>query len=527
VRALDWNFADVWEVVAQQVPDAPALIHGETVVDWRTFDARADGVAAALLDAGLGRQNKVAQYLTNGPEYLESVFATWKAALVPVNTNYRYGEDEIVALWDNADVAAVVFHGAFAGIAERARRRLPGIRLWLWVDDGTSSCPDWAVPYAGAASSGACRAPDWSRSGNDLWLIYTGGTTGAPKGVMWRQDDLVRVLNGRAAVPLRLDADDGFDAVAPLITGPGPVALIASPLMHAAAAVRAFPVLNSGGSVVTLEGPRLDPVEVLDTITRRRVNALAIVGDAFAKPIVDALDAEPDRWDISSLRTISSSGALFSETVVRGLLRHNAAMSVIDVVGASEAMGIAFATWTVDSAFAPGQFVPSPDTRVLEDGRVARRGNIPVGYYKDPARSAITFPTIDGERWSVPGDYARIEPDGSLRLLGRGTSSINTAGEKVWPEEVEAVLKELPAVADVAIVGVPDDRFGEAVTAVVVCTDGRSIDEAAVIAHVKQRLAAYKAPRHVLVVPSLDRLESGKIDHRRWQQQAARLLGRT
>jgi acyl-CoA synthetase (AMP-forming)/AMP-acid ligase II len=340
---------------------------------------------------------------------------------------------------------------------------------------------------------------------------------------MWRQDDLLRVLNGRAAVPLPLDS--GLDAVGPLITQPGPVALIASPLMHAAAAVRAFPVLNSGGSVVTLTGARFDAVEVLDTIAHRRVNSLAIVGDAFGKPLVEALDADPDRWDISSLHTISSSGALFSETVVRGLLRHNTAMSVIDVVGASEAMGIAFATWTSDSTFAPGQFVPSPDTRVLDDGRVARRGNIPLGYYKDPERSAVTFPVIDGERWSVPGDYATIGPDGSMRLFGRGTSSINTAGEKVWPEEVEAVIKELPEVADVAVVGVPDDRLGESVTAVVVRRPGASLDETAVVAHVRQRLAGYKAPKRVLFVPSLDRLESGKIDHRRWQQQATELLG--
>ncbi|MEY2423139.1 MAG: 3-oxocholest-4-en-26-oate---CoA ligase [Acidimicrobiaceae bacterium] len=512
----------MWEVVARQVPEAPALIHGDRTIDWQTFDARADGVAAALLAAGLGHQDKVAQYLLNCPEYLESVFAAWKAALVPVNTNYRYGEDEIVALWDNADVVAVVFHGAFTDLAGRARQRLPGIRLWLWVDDGAGPCPDWAVPYEAAAASGALPVTSWPRSGDDLWLIYTGGTTGAPKGVMWRQDDLLRVLNGRAAVPMPLDAAD-LDAVEALISQPGPVALIASPLMHAAAQVRAFPVLNSGGSVVTLPGAAFDTTQVLDAIVRWRVNSLAIVGDAFAKPLVDALDAEPDRWDISSLRTISSSGALFSETVVRGLLRHNAAMSVVDVVGASEAMGIAFATWTVDSTFAPGHFVPSPDTRILDDGRVARRGNIPIGYYKDAERSAITFPVIDGERWSVPGDFATIEADGSLRLLGRGTSSINTAGEKVWPEEVEAVIKELPAVADVAVVGVPDNRLGEAVTAVVVVTSGASIDASAIIDHVKRRIAGYKAPRRVVFVPSLDRLESGKIDHRRWRQRAAEL----
>ena len=248
--------------------------------------------------------------------------------------------------------------------------------------------------------------------------------------------------------------------------------------------------------------------------------SLAIVGDAFAAPIVAALDAAPGRWDISSLRTISSSGALFSETVVRGLLRHNRDLTVIDVVGASEAMGVAFATWTATSTNETGHFVPSPDTRVLPDGRLARRGNIPLGYYKDAERTAATFPVIDGERWSVPGDFAALAPDGSVRLLGRGTTSINTAGEKVWPEEVEGVIKELAGVRDVAVVGVPDERFGERVTAVVV----GSVDAADVITHVKSRLAHYKAPRHVLFADSLERRENGKLDHSLWKARAAHML---
>jgi acyl-CoA synthetase (AMP-forming)/AMP-acid ligase II len=445
------------------------------------------------------------------------VFATFKAALVPVNTNYRYGADEIVALWENADVEAVVFHGSYAGVVDRVRSRVDGVRLWLWVDDGAGSCPAWAAPYDDVASAGRQPAPPWPRSGDDLWLVYTGGTTGAPKGVMWRQDDLLRVLNGRAAVPLPLDRD--VTAVPPLIVEPGPVALIASPLMHAAASVRSFPVLNSGGCVVTLVGARYDAIEVLDTIERRRVNSLAIVGDAFAKPIVEALDTHTGRWDLSSLQTISSSGALFSEPVVRGLLRHHPDVTVIDVVGASEAMGVAFATWTKDSTFTSGAFVPSPDTRVLADGRLARRGNIPVGYYKDPERSAAVFPLIDGERWSVPGDFGAMDDEGILHLYGRGTTSINTAGEKVWPEEVEGVVKELAAVADAAVVGVPDERFGEAVTAVVVLRDGATADEGEIVAHVKARLADYKAPRRVVFVPSLERLESGKVDHRLWKQR--------
>ena len=516
--ALDWNFADVWDVVASRLPDAPALVHGNAVVDWQSFERRAAGVASTLLEAGLSRQDKVAQYLYNSPAYLESVYATWKAALVPVNTNYRYDVDEIASLWENADVAAVVFHGSFAPIVEQVRTRVTGVAAWLWVDDGSNPCPPWAMPYEEVAESGSSAPPLWPRTGDDLWLVYTGGTTGAPKGVMWRQDDLLRVLNGRAAVRLPLDAD--LEAVAPMLTGPGPVALIASPLMHAAAAVRAFPALNSGGCVVTVTGRAFEVMEVLDTIERRRVESLAIVGDAFAAPIVAALDAEPTRWDISSLRTISSSGALFSKTVVEGLLRHNPDLTVIDVVGASEAMGVAFATWTATSIGEGGRFVPSPDTRVLPDGRLARRGNIPLGYYKDPERSAAVFPTIDGERWSVPGDYATVEPDGTIRLLGRGTTSINTAGEKVWPEEVEGVIKELSGVRDVAVVGVPDERFGELVTAIVV----GSVTKSDVIAHVKSRIAHYKAPRHVLFVESLERRENGKLDHVMWKERAAQLI---
>jgi fatty-acyl-CoA synthase len=265
---------------------------------------------------------------------------------------------------------------------------------------------------------------------------------------------------------------------------------------------------------VTLTGAGFDVVELLDTIAARRVEQLAIVGDAFAAPMVAALDASPDRWDILSLRTISSSGALFSETVVRGLLRHNDALTVIDVVGASVAMGVAFARWR--AAVERAAFVPSPDTRVLPDGRLARRGNIPLGYYKDPERTAATFPIIDGERWSVPGDYAALEPHGSIRLLGRGTTSINTAGEKVWPEEVEGAIKSLPGVVDVAVVGVADERFGERVVAVVV----GDVTESAVIEHVKARIAHYKAPRHVLFVDDLERRENGKLDHALWKSRA-------
>jgi 3-oxocholest-4-en-26-oate---CoA ligase len=315
---MGWNFADVWEVIAEQLPDATAQVHGQRRITWAEFDRRADGVARALLDAGLQQQDKVAQYLYNAPEYLESLFAAYKAGMVPVNTNYRYGDDELLYLWDNADAAAVVFHGTFTERIEVIRDRLPDVRLWLWVDDGAGGCPEWAHPYEQVAASASDRvvAP-WGRSDDDLYLLYTGGTTGQPKGVMWRQGDLFAVLNSSATV--QYDGEEGdLDVVRRTLQQPGPVHLPACPLMHGTAAFTSFAMLSVGGSVVTLTNRSFDVVELLDTIEAEGVNSMAIVGDAFAKPMLRALDAEPDRWDISSLFVVVSSGVMWSEDTKQG-----------------------------------------------------------------------------------------------------------------------------------------------------------------------------------------------------------------
>ncbi|HZU73628.1 MAG TPA: acyl-CoA synthetase [Acidimicrobiales bacterium] len=531
-----WNFADVWETVADAIPDAQAQVQGDRVLTWAEMDRRADGVAATLLARGARHQDKVAQYLYNGPEYLESMFGIFKAGLVPVNTNYRYADDELVYLWDNADAVAVVFHGTFAERIDALRPRLPGVATWLWVDDGSGQCPEWALPYeeATAAAEGRVSAP-WGRSGDDIYMLYTGGTTGMPKGVMWRQEDIFLSLNASAF--RRFPEDGDLDAVRAAVTAPGLVMMPACPLMHGTGAFTAFSSLSTGGSVVTMVSRHFDVEELLDTIQARKVNTLAIVGDAFAKPMLAALDANPGRWDITSLMLVVSSGVMWSEATKQGLLGHHKGMILADAFSSSEALGMGASVSTGDSAASTAKFNLGDNARVITDdgrdvvpgsgevGMVAVKGRVPVGYYKDPEKSARTFRVIDGARYSIPGDYATVEADGTLRLLGRGSVCINTGGEKVYPEEVEEAVKEHASVLDAVAVGIPDERFGEAICAVVQLRPGQALDEAGIIAHVKSRLAAYKAPRHVVVVETIGRAPNGKVDYKRLRQEAVDSLG--
>ena len=533
-----WNYADVWEAIADTQPSAPAQVQGNRQVSWEDMDRRADGIAQWLLGQHVGHQDKVALYLYNCIEYLEALFGTVKIAAVPVNTNYRYADDELVYLWDNADAVAVVFHGAFTGHIERVRHRVPKVRSWLWVDDGTSPCPTWASRYEDAAASAPTRVRSpWGRQPDDLIMLYTGGTTGMPKGVMWRQDDLFARTN--EAGFRRYDESKGVAGIVATLraNGPGMALLPACPLMHATGGFTAMECLGEGGRVVLLEGRHFDPVELFETVEREQVNGIVIVGDPFARPMLATLDANPGRWDLSSLLGILSSGAMWSEEVKQGLLRHRPEMALVDFFSSTEAVGLGTSMSLGQTASGTAEFVLGPDVRLLDAdrrpvepiagavGMLALGGRNPIGYYKDEVRTASTFVAIGGVRYSVPGDYAQVRADGSsVHVLGRGSNSINTAGEKVFPEEVEEALKTHPAVRDAAVLGVPDADFGEMVVAVVEPSGDIQPSEGELIAHVKAHLASFKAPRRVHLVSSLGRSPSGKLDYRRLSDQTEHWL---
>jgi acyl-CoA synthetase (AMP-forming)/AMP-acid ligase II len=537
----DWNFADVWDEIARLQPDLPAVIRGDEVTRWGELQQRSGAVARRLLDAGLPHQAKVAQYLHNSAEYVETLYACFAASLVPVNTNYRYVGSELAYLWRDADVEAVVFHGSFADQADAVRAEVPDIGLWLWVDDGSGPCPAWAEPYQDAAQA-AVEVPVTcasGRSGDDLFLLYTGGTTGQPKGVMWRQDDLFAILNRTATVRY---GDEGTVAdVAANLPDPAEPrtrVLPAAPLMHGTALFSAFGTLGAGGAVVLTEGVKFDVVELLDTLARHRVTEVSIVGDAFAKPLLDQLDAHPDRWDLSALRVMLSSGVMWSLPVKEGLLRHVPDLLCVDTLGSSEAVGVARSISSRKKTTRTGGFKLGPDAQVIredgtavepgsgEEGLLATAGRGPVGYYKDPEKSARTFRMIDGRRWTTPGDMATVDADGTVQLLGRGSSCINTGGEKVFPEEVEEALKLHAGMADAVVVGVPDPRFGQMVVAVVEPGANGTPDEQQLGAALADHLAAYKIPRRFVVVDTIGRAPNGKVDQRRWRDEAAKAVGR-
>lgn len=544
--ATNWNWADVFETIAAATPQMPAQVCGERRFTWSDFDRRANNLAEDLLSAGLSEQSKVAAYLTNCPEYLETYFAAFKGGFAPVNTNFRYGPDEIRYLFDNADAEAVVFHASYATLIEQVRDQLPLVKRWYVVDDPeptSASRPDWAISYEEVV--GASRTDQkpvqgsWGRSGDHLLLLFTGGTTGMPKGVMWRQDDLFNVVgsggNGLLGRPPVGSLGELRDAVlAP--PNAAPILLPGCPLMHGTGQFSAMICLALGGSVVSQPERSFSAERLFDTVEREAVMQVVIVGDAFARPLLAALDANPGRWDLSSLNVISSSGVMWSQETKDGLLEHLPNVVLFDSFGSSEAVGLGASVSTKGKAQKTAKFALGPTVHVFDDdnvrveagdgrtGFVAISGFVPLGYYKDPEKTAKTFRTIDGTRYSVPGDYAQVTDDGTLHLLGRGSVCINTGGEKVFPEEVEEVLKLHASVVDAVCVGIPDDRFGEVICAVVESPPGAVVVADDVIAHVRARLATYKSPRHVVVIDTIGRAANGKVDYKRLTAYARDLL---
>jgi acyl-CoA synthetase (AMP-forming)/AMP-acid ligase II len=536
-----WNYGSMWRGIAEADPTRPAQIFGDVTHTWGDFLSRSNALAADMQSAGLGHQSKVAHYLYNAPEYLETTFASFLGGFVPVNTNYRYGPEEILYLFDNSDAEAVVFHAVFVTLIEEVRARLPQVKRWYCVaDESGVATPKWAVDYNEVVSSSVAPVvPAVALNSDDMLFLYTGGTTGMPKGVMWRQEDLIQVLGrGGNALLGVAPAETVEEVVSRIVPGQsGTRTLVACPLMHGTGQFSAFISLAMGGCIVTMPNRNFDPAKLWDTTQELKVNTIAIVGQAFAGPMLEVLDANPGKWDLSSLIQMGSSGVMWSQENKEGLLNHIPQMYITDSFGSSEAVGMGASVSAKGAPVKTAQFALGPNCVIFtEDGKrveagsgerglVAVGGAIPVGYYKDEVKSAQTFRMFEGRRWTVPGDWAEVNTDGTLHLLGRGSVCINTGGEKVFPEEVEEVLKTHGTVRDAVAVGIPDTRFGESICAVVEAEPGQMPTLEDLSGHVRSRLAAYKAPRNVVVVPTIGRAPNGKVDYKRLKQHAMDTLG--
>ena len=524
------HLATLWESIADAIGDAPALMHGKDRRTWREFENRAARFAAALRSAGVGPGSKVAIDLFNSNEYLEVTFAALKIRAVPCNVNNRYLDDELYQLLADSDAEVLVFHSSLGDRVLRVGRRLPKLKVLIQVDDNASGVQDGVVGYEDAIgmSEPAARI---ERSDDDTYISYTGGTTGLPKGVEYMLGRSTGSCLGYR--PLVLGILEGWD-VEPVEAarrlyerGEQPVAIPASPLMHSTGLTYAsFPTLCAGGAVVTLESRSFDPEELFETAARVRASMIAIVGDAFARPMLRALEGratEGRPYDTSSIRSIASAGVAWSTAVKEGLLEFIPQATLIDSCGSTEGAWMGSSVARKGDPTATAGFKAAPGAILLDTaGEPIRRGSgqagliacpVPTsGYYKDPVKTAAVFREIGGVLHAVPGDYGIIDADGALTLLGRGTSCINTGGEKVFPEEVENVVKSLPGVEDCIVFGVQDDRLGERVVAVVQAK-GAHLCPADVVRGTRQRLAHYKAPKEVVMVPEVPRFSNGKTDY--------------
>ena len=514
---MDWNFGDLLDATAAHVPgDRPAIIRGDDVTNWADFDARTNRLARAMLAAGLPAGARIAILARNIPEFIEIAAAAFKARLTHVNLNYRYTTSEIDYVLRDCQAAGLFYQDEFGPVVASL---IGGAieHLTYAVQIGSDGAYDGIVSQGDASPLGIARSPD------DGYLLYTGGTTGRPKGVMWRSADARRSqLESPVAVSTPASMDDH---IAQVLKGAAGRVMPACPLMHGAGLNSSLAELLVGGTAVLLPSDRFSAEELWSEAERHRVTRILIVGDAFARPMADTLLAHPGHWDLSALRLISSAGLMWSEQVKAALLDALPQLTLLDILGASEASGFGYAITNKDRATPTGLFEPGPQTvivdhdggRVLGDdevgsGWLARRPPFGAGYHGDPEKTASVYRIIDGQPYAVPGDMAERLPDGRLRLLGRGSMCINTGGEKVFVEEVEEALKRVEGIADAMVFGLPDPKWGSVVTALVEAGDAP--DDEALRAALSHDLAAYKQPRTIIRVAVLPRHASGKSDYR-------------
>ncbi|HWA60593.1 MAG TPA: acyl-CoA synthetase [Caulobacteraceae bacterium] len=522
---MGWNFGDILDAVEPVLPaDAPAFIHGDRVVDWGEARATTNNLARGLIARGSQPGDKIAIYMRNRPEYILTLAAAFKARLTHVNVNYRYTPDEVWYIFDNSDAQTVVYASEFRDAVTQIRPRLPKVKTWIEVSADGDIAP-FAERFDALAADGNGAPLDIQRSGDDQLFIYTGGTTGMPKGVMWSHHDM-REITLQAArkmgpVPETLEALREHTAK----VGPGGRILPAPPLMHGTGLLTAMGAHLAGGCVITLVGEHFDAEEMLRAIDAHKPQSLVVVGDSFGRPLLNALNANPGKYDVSSVAVIVSSGVMWSLEVKRGLLEHMPQAMLNDGFSSSEALGMGASVMTKAGEVQTAKFMLGERCRVIDEndnwvqpgsgvpGLVALGPPNPVGYYKDEEKTARTFRTIEGVRYSIPGDWCLVEADGTLTLLGRGNACINTAGEKVFPEEVEEALKTHPAIEDALVVGLPDEKWGQAVTGVVVLAEGADLDEAELRSHVRKSLAGYKTPKRIVLADRPLRASNGKADY--------------
>lgn len=529
---MEFNLADLFEVVVDTVPENEAVVCGARRLSFRQLDERANRLAHWLQSRGVQPGEHVGLYLYNSTEYLEASLACFKIRAVPINVNYRYVEEELAYLFDNADLVGLIHHREFTPRIAAVLDALRDHKALVAVDDGSSADPesigsaDYETVLAGSSPERAFppRSPD------DLYVLYTGGTTGMPKGVMWRAEDIFfgGMMGGDPmGEPIRRP-EEIADKVK---KAPPMTALPVAPLMHGACQWSTFISLFAGQKVVLSGRKNFDPDHLWELVERERVNTISIVGDAMGRPLAEALERALPTRDLSSVFIIGSGGAVFSKAVKTQLKQQLPKIILLDSFGASETGAQGRGVADPDKEGSP-TFQMGERSRVFDDdlrpvepgsgrqGKLALRGHIPLGYYKDETKTAATFAVIDGERWVMPGDIATVEADGTITVFGRGSVCINSGGEKIFPEEVEAALKSHPAIFDALVVGVPDERFGQRVAAVVQPREGTTPELEDVQRHARSKVAGYKVPRELHLVKQIARSPSGKPDYR-WAKTVA------